>query len=247
VVIGKFREALVKPIAKNDNLWLSVVDKGFCTPPMNEYNDLEIGCDLETMKVEVANANNNYDSINIKGKTASELSDELVSLLSSLSGLSVNLKNGFDSSNKYDISEKDAHDFLTQLVNYNELLKSFHKKINIGVKTQICLWPHHFDNSFKWFSGKKINEEDEQMGIGVSNGDEMYELPYIYMTFYPPLRKTNTLEVPEGAFLHDSDWTGMILPYEAVIEKKTTEAQKSLVDNFFDVSFESIKRAFSKR
>src|SRR5437762_2772522 len=107
-VIGKFREALVKPIAKNDNLWLKAGEKGF------------------------------------------------------------------DSSIKYDISEQSAKDFLVQFANYNELLTDLHKKLNIGVKTQICLWPHHFDNAFKWFSGKKINEEDEYMGIGVSNGDEMY-------------------------------------------------------------------------
>ena len=124
---------------------------------------------------------------------------------------------------------------------------TFHNKINTGVKTQICLWPHHFDNAFKWFSGKKVNEEDEFMGIGVSNGDEMYELPYIYFTLYPPLRKTNTLEISEGAFLHDSDWTGLVLPYEALMEKKDADSQADLVNNFLDISYKSIQRGFTKR
>lgn len=30
-LIGRFREALIRPIAKSDNLWLSVVSKGFCS------------------------------------------------------------------------------------------------------------------------------------------------------------------------------------------------------------------------
>ena len=32
------------------------------------------------------------------------------------------------------------------------------------------LWPHHFDFSVEWFTGKK----DEQIGTGISPGDEQY-------------------------------------------------------------------------
>lgn len=129
------------------------------------------------------------------------------------------------------------------------LLNDFRKRIPAGdgVKAQICLWPHHFDNAFKWFSGKKIDDVYEQMGIGVSNGDEMYELPYIYMTIYPELRKMNTLEIPEGAHLHDTGWQGLILTYDAITEKKTAEEQRASVNNFLDVGFKGIKRGFSKR
>ena len=52
-LIGRFREVLVQPIAKNDNLWLSVVNKGFCTPPMNNLNELEIGFNAEILCVEI--------------------------------------------------------------------------------------------------------------------------------------------------------------------------------------------------
>jgi len=213
---------------------------------MPEYNELEIGCNLETLKVEIANSKD-YDSIDLPGKTQRELSDKLKSVLSKYAVNPEIDNSNFNSSKVFDVSEKDATDFLTQFANYNELLAAFHKKINVGVKIQICLWPHHFDNAFKWFSGKKINEEDEYMAIGVSNGDEMYELPYIYFTLYPPLRKTNTLEIPEGAFLHDTDWTGLILPYEVLMEKKDTVSQTELVNNFLDISFKSIQRGFTKR
>ena len=95
------------------------------------------------------------------------------------------------------------------------------------------MWPHHFDNAFKWFSGRKIDDGDEQMGIGISNGDDNYELPYIYMSFWPPLRKTNTLQIADGAVLHDTDWTGLMLPYESLMEKKTIDLQQKLIEDFF--------------
>ena len=249
-LIGSFREAMVQPIAKNDNLWLSVVSKGFSTPPINNLNELEIGFNAEILCVEIANNKEKYVSIAVSGKSLNELCNEMLGALKNDFDVDVNLKaDEFDSERKIEIEEPAAQDFLAQFVNLSELLLAFHKKIafNDGVKTQICLWPHHFDNAFKWFSGKKIDDMDEQMGIGVSNGDEMYELPYIYMTIYPELRKMNTLELPEGANLHDSGWQGLILTYEAVMEKKTAEEQEEIVNNFFDVGFKGIKRGFSKR
>ncbi len=247
-LIGKYREVLVKPIAKNDNLFLKVVPEGFCTPPIQEYNELEIGCSPAKLIIEIANSSGKYVSVNINGKTRIALNSEISGILNKDFGISADITlTKTESETELFIDWGGAEDFVTQLVNFHQILTDFNKKINTGVKTQICLWPDHFDNAFKWFSGKKINAQDEQMGIGVSNGDEMYGLPYIYTSLWPAVRKTNTLEIPEGAFLHDSEWTGMILPYEAIMEKNTTEFQTELINNFFDVSFASIQRAFSKR
>ena len=246
-IIGKIRETLVKPIAKSDNLWLSITGGGFSMPAIEQYSELEIGCNPENLIVEIANNKKQYDSIVINGKSRKEVCDELLALIRKY-GITAEIDlSEFESDRVFNIEEQDAKNFHTQFVNYNALLSDFHKRVKDGVKTQICLWPHHFDNSFKWFSGRKFDDGDEQMGIGVSNGDDTYELPYISMTLWPALRKTNTLEIPEGASLHDSDWTGMILPYDSIVEMKSAEEQKKLTDNFFDVSFASIKRGFSKR
>ncbi|MCI0448578.1 MAG: DUF5996 family protein [Chlorobi bacterium] len=247
-VIGKFREKLVKPIAKNDNLWLSVVEQGFCTPPIDVIECLELGCNLEKLIVEVADDNDKYFSLNINGKTPSALGTELKSVLSNEFKVGVEVdSNSFDSTKTLAITQQEAGDFLIQLSNFNLLLYDFWDRIESGVKTKICLWPHHFDNAFKWFSGRKIDEQDEQMGIGVSNGDETYALPYIYMTLWPEVRKTNTLETAEGAILHEGDWTGFVLPYESIAGQKTIDEQKAMIDDFFGVSFASIQKAFSKR
>lgn len=249
-LIGRFKEVLVQPIAKSDNLWLSVANKGFCTPPMNNLNELEISFNTEILCLEIADNINKYVSVSVTGKSLNEICVELLEALKNDSSVDVNLTAGeFDAQRKIEIDVTAAQEFLLQFVNFSELLSAFHNKIafNDGVKTQICLWPHHFDNAFKWFSGRKIDEIDEFMGIGVSNGDEMYELPYIYMTISPALRKMNTLEIPEGAYLHDTDWSGLILPYEAITEKKSAEEQEELINNFFDIGFKGIKRGFSKR
>ncbi len=246
--IGKFRETLVDAIAKNDNLWLNIVDKGFCTPPMQEYNDLEIGFNAETLIIEAANNRNKYASISINGKTAKLLCEELKSILNNQFGVPVILDpGGFDSAAEIKIDNKQAEDFLVMFTNFAALLKDFWKSINEGVKSQICLWPHNFDNSFKWFSGRKIDDGDEQMGIGFSCGDETYELPYAYLSLWPALRKTNTLVIPEGAYLHDTEWTGLLLPYEAITERNDFESQSALVTGFLKDSFDGIKRGFSKR
>lgn len=247
-VIGNFREVLVEPIAKNDNLWLTIVKQGFCTPPMGDLNELEIGCNIEKMIIEIADAGGKYESFGANGRTQSAISSEIARLLTEKFGVKPAVSpQDFDGSKAIEITGSDANDFLAQFVNYAELLIAFHKSIQSGVKTNICLWPHHFDNAFKWFSGRKIDEQDEQIGIGVSNGDETYELPYVYMTLWPELRKTNTLEIPEGAVLHDYGWSGLILPYESVLEMKTEEEQASLINNFLEISFKSIQRGFSKR
>ena len=249
-ILGKFREMLVEPIAKNDNLWLNVVDKGFCTPPMSKLGDLEIGCSMEELVIEVADNKDRFASISINGKSASELCTDIKRILSEQFGVNTAIDPAdFDSDRAINIDINDSPGFLAQFTNFRDLLKDFWKRIlpSDGVKAQICLWPHSFDNAFKWFSGRRIDDADEFMGIGVSNGAEMYELPYVYLTLSPPLRKTNTLVIPEGAYLHDTDWTGLVLPYEAIMEKKDIESQSAFINNFFDESFAGIKRGFSKR
>lgn len=245
-IIGKIRETIVTPIAKNDNLWLNIVDKGFAMPAIESLKNLEIGCNIETMKIEVG-VSGKINSFDLKGKSFADIAKNLMINLNS-AGIEKPIDfSALTSSGMVDISDKDSSDFLTQLYNFHWLIKEFHSRIREGVKTQVCLWPHHFDNAFIWYSGKKVNEQDEQMGIGVSNGDEMYPLPYIYMTFWPPLRTTNKLQIIDGAILHDSDWTGLMLPYEAIQAKQGIDEQKKLIEDFFNTSFSSIKMGFSKR
>lgn len=249
-LVGRLREVLVEPLAKNDNLWLNIVDKGFCTPPMAAYSELEIGFNAELPVIEIADNKNRYASVRVLNKSMQTLAGEVLNVLNADFGVSPAIgTDEFDPQTLINIEHTDALDFLAQLVSFAGILKNFHGSIGFsdGIKSGICLWPHHFDNAFKWFSGRKISEGDEYMGIGVSNGDEMYELPYAYVTLWPELRKTNTLDIPEGAMLHDGGWQGFVLPYESVTKKNTADEQAALVKNFFESGFAAVKRGFSKR
>lgn len=73
-----------------------------------------------------------------------------------------------------------------------------------GKYTLVHLWPHHFDFSVEWFSGKK----DEQIGTGISPGDEQYSEPYLYMNPYPFNPKVTEYNLPIGRW-HTSTWKGI--------------------------------------
>ena len=68
----------------------------------------------------------------------------------------------------------------------------------------VHLWPHHFDFSIEWFTGKK----DEQIGTGISPGDEQYSEPYLYMNPYPFNPKVIENNLPVGTW-HTSTWKGI--------------------------------------
>ena len=249
-LIGRLREVLVEPIAKNDNLWLAAGEKGFSTPAIAKNNGLEIGFNPELLCVEITDDSGRFGSVTVIGKSMQELALEVREVLKNDFNVTPAIDAAeFDAARKIEIDAAAAQEFLQQFAWFTNALNAFHKTIGLsdGVKTQVCLWPHHFDNAFKWFSGRKIDESDEFMGVGVSNGDDMYELPYVYMTIYPELRKMNTLDIPEGAHLHDSGWQGLLLTYESITEKKTADEQSALINNFLDVGFKGIKRGFSKR
>ena len=73
-----------------------------------------------------------------------------------------------------------------------------------GNFTQVHLWPHHFDFSVEWFTGKK----DEQIGTGISPGDKEYSEPYLYMNPYPFNPKVTQNNLPIGKW-HTTSWKGI--------------------------------------
>ena len=73
-----------------------------------------------------------------------------------------------------------------------------------GNFTLVHLWPHHFDFSVEWFSGKG----DEQIGTGISPGDENYSEPYLYMNPYPFNQKVIKNNLPIGRW-HTDSWNGI--------------------------------------
>jgi hypothetical protein len=244
-IFGKFRENLVKPTAKNENLWLRVFDNGFQIPIMEQYGNLMIRCNLDKLRIEVVNPQTLY-TIDLEDNSVFGIKDELIRILNELNIQFDKDRISFKADDKIEIDRDSSMAFLTQLVNYNGLLQGFWNSINNGSKTGICLWPEHFDNAFIWYSGRKVYGSDEQVGIGVSNGDAEMLLPYIYMNPWPVPEGIDEVELTEGAYLHSKGWIGFVLPYNPVVNKNGYEQQKELINNFFISTFEKISKRFTE-
>ena len=101
--------------------------------------------------------------------------------------------------------------------------------------TLIHLWPHHFDFSVEWFTGNA----DEQIGTGISPGDEHYSDPYLYMNPYPFNKHVTTKELPLGIW-NTSGWNGVKIEWKDLLKYPPTNA----VNKLHEV-FETVKKNFN--
>jgi len=103
--------------------------------------------------------------------------------------------------------------------------------------TLIHLWPHHFDFSLEWFTGNA----DEQVGTGISPGDENYSEPYLYMNPYPFNEQVTANDLPIGTW-HTSGWQGVKIEWKDLLKYPPENAVNKLHEVFeivkknFDVS-----------
>ena len=100
--------------------------------------------------------------------------------------------------------------------------------------TLIHLWPHHFDFSLEWFTGNA----DEQIGTGISPGDEHYSEPYLYMNPYPFNEQITANELPIGTW-HKSGWQGVKIEWKDLLKYPPANA----VNKLHEV-FEVVKKNF---
>ena len=70
--------------------------------------------------------------------------------------------------------------------------------------TQVHLWPNGFDLSVESFTMKK----NEQIGAGISLGDDDYESPYLYVNPYPFDEKMVDQSLAIGKW-HTTGWKGI--------------------------------------
>lgn len=89
----------------------------------------------------------------------------------------------------------------------------------------VQIFPHHFDLSLNWFSGRLVpgkdpdDEEsaDEQINFGFVTGDASISEAYIYATAYPQPDGIIEVSLPDGAYWHTEGFTGAILPYRELV------------------------------
>lgn len=110
----------------------------------------------------------------------------------------------------YDTAQAEAYSAaLWWLDEQFRLLKA---ELTEGVTSPILLYPHHFDLSLAWFPF----DDERQLSVGWSTGDQTIAEPYIYLTAYPEPTSFASLELPLEAHWQKEGFSGAILPYAAL-------------------------------
>ena len=110
--------------------------------------------------------------------------------------------------------------------------------LNEGVTSPILLYPHHFDLSLVWFP----YDDERQLSLGFSTGDETVSEPYLYLTAYPEPIGFTDIELPEGAHWQTDGFSGAILPYAALVASNQPE---ELLEQFAGGTFKKARPLFS--
>jgi hypothetical protein len=113
-----------------------------------------------------------------------------------------------------------------QATAYAEALWWFDKQFRVlkagldeGVTSPVLLYPHHFDLSLAWFP----YDDERQLSVGWSTGDETIKEPYVYMTTYPEPAGFTKLTLPIGAYWQTEGFSGAILPYAVLQSSQEPE------------------------
>jgi Family of unknown function (DUF5996) len=77
-----------------------------------------------------------------------------------------------------------------------------------GLTSPILIYPHHFDLSLVWFP----HDDDKQLALGWSTGDETIPEPYLYLT------GLEQRQLPEEAYWQKEGFSGAVLLYEALVK-----------------------------
>ena len=128
--------------------------------------------------------------------------------------------------------EAVGHSQLSEYYSYAVIAKRTieHFRMTLeGNYTLVHLWPHHFDFSVEWFTGKK----DEQIGTGISPGDEQYSEPYLYMSPYPFNPKVTENNLPIGKW-HTSSWNGIKVDRNDLGKYPQKRSYRFASSNFFN-------------
>jgi hypothetical protein len=80
-----------------------------------------------------------------------------------------------------------------------------------GLVSPILLYPHHLDLSLVWFP----HDDERQVSVGFSYGDESVPEPYVYMSAYPDVDES-ALEIPAPARSQTEGFKGVVLRYRDI-------------------------------
>ena len=216
MTIGEIKQQLVEELPHFGHHGLFLQNDEITTGLLN--NKIEIKVNLLTVQLLY------FD--NEKGIFIDLKKDDILEKLKAITS-NQNLKISAESLNNTTEQELTKyHDFAKKA---SQILELFRMNLQDNF-TLIHLWPHHFDFSLEWFTGNK----DEQIGTGISPGDEQNSSPYLYMNPWPFEEKITKESLPIGIWNTDG-WNGIKVEWDELVQLTPKEAARKITELFLIV------------
>ena len=213
MTIGEIKQQLVDELPHFGHHGLFFQNDEITTGLLN--NKTEIKINLQTGQLLY------FD--NEKGSFINLKKDDILEKLKTITA-NQNLKISTESlDNTTDQELSEYHDFAKKVT---QILELFRMNLRDNF-TLIHLWPHHFDFSLEWFTGNK----DEQIGTGISPGDEQNSNPYLYMNPWPFNEKITNESLPIGKWNTDG-WNGIKVEWNELEQLSPKDAARKITELF---------------
>lgn len=223
---GAIRRALAPPEKHWWHVSLRTTACGLTTTPLPAGRmTCELLLDFTTHELSVATSRGHWWDVNLEEQSTRDVMEGTLAALEQIDVRPTFDHGPFcgDETNPYDALAVERYwEALSQI---DLVLKQF----RAGLREEtgaVQLWPHHFDLSMVWFSGRRLPGQsdpswaDEQMAFGFSSGDESFDDPYFYVTAYPWPEALLDTPLPQGARWQLEGWRGALLPYEVVQQQE---------------------------
>ncbi len=235
-VLGAIRRALSPPQKHWWHVSLQAAATGLTTTPIPGGNvAFEMLLDLTGHEFCLSTNDGDWWDMGLRGQSGREFVDETLGALRTL-GIDVQIdRSKFSDSRRRPYDAAIVEDFWLAASQIDLLLKRFQGELREET-SPVQLWPHHFDFSLRWFSGRLVpgvdpadaENADEQMSFGFSTGDSSVPEPYFYITAYPWQEALLAHELPTGARWHTNGWKGALLLYSTLVG--TAQPDEQLLD-----------------
>ena len=118
---------------------------------------------------------------------------------------------------RYDQAQADT--YAEALWWMDERFKAIKATFQSGIASPVLLYPHHFDLSLSWFP----YEDDRQVSVGFSTGDDHISEPYVYVTTYPESAELASLELEPPLRFQAEGFRGIVLRYADLVHHESPE------------------------
>ena len=216
-VIGNIRRELTPPQKHWWHITLLVSARGLTTTPISSgEKTFELTLNPTRDRVESSVSDGGEETVSLAGQSQRALHNDVLATLADLGApCSVSFKS---SDTHYGYAGDAARRYWQALSQIDAIYKEF--KGSLREETgPVQIFPHHFDVSLNWFSGRLIpgadpadaEHADEQMNLGFVTGDGSVPEAYFYATAYPTPDGLTDAALPTDAHWHTEGFAGAVL------------------------------------